>query len=52
MNILLLMLPGGLFLALLALAAFFWALRTGQFDEPDGDVVRALLDDERPGRMR
>lgn len=48
MNILLLMLPGALLLALLALAAFAWALASGQFDDPDGDAARVLLDEERP----
>jgi cbb3-type cytochrome oxidase maturation protein len=43
------MLPAALFLAGLALAAFIWSLRSGQFDDPAGDAARILVDeDPRP----
>jgi cbb3-type cytochrome oxidase maturation protein len=42
------MLPGALALAILAFAGFLWALKSGQFDDPDGDAARVLLDEERP----
>ncbi len=29
-------------LGLIGLAAFFWALRNGQFDDPEGDARRIL----------
>lgn len=48
MNILLLMLPGALLLASLALAGFVWALKSGQFEDPAGDAARALQDEDRP----
>ncbi|MBT4689251.1 MAG: cbb3-type cytochrome oxidase assembly protein CcoS, partial [Rhodospirillaceae bacterium] len=35
-----------LFLGLLGLAAFLWALRTGQFDDLDGAAERILYDDD------
>ena len=46
MNGLLLLIPVALGLGLLGLAAFFWALRDGQFDDPDGSAARVLIDDE------
>lgn len=49
MNVLLIMLPGAIVLAAVALAGFVWALKSGQFDDPAGDAARVLLDDERPG---
>jgi cbb3-type cytochrome oxidase maturation protein len=41
-----LLLPVALLLGLGGLAAFFWALRNGQFDDPDGDAARILIEDE------
>ena len=46
MSVLGLLLPVALTLGLAGLAAFFWALRNGQFDDPDGDAARILIDDE------
>ena len=46
MSVLGLLLPVALGLGLLGLAAFFWALRNGQFDDPDGDAARILIEDE------
>ena len=46
MNGLLILIPLAMGLGLLGLAAFFWALRSGQFDDPDGDAARILIDDE------
>lgn len=44
---LLVLIPVALFLGLLGLAAFIWALRTGQFDDPDGAAARILTDDDK-----
>ncbi|WP_242123546.1 cbb3-type cytochrome oxidase assembly protein CcoS [Sphingobium sp. Sx8-8] len=41
-----LLIPIALGLGLLGLAAFFWALRDGQFDDADGAANRILIDDE------
>ncbi|MBT3334580.1 MAG: cbb3-type cytochrome oxidase assembly protein CcoS, partial [Rhodospirillaceae bacterium] len=41
---LLILIPVALFLGLLGLAAFLWALRTGQFDDLDGAAERILYD--------
>lgn len=48
MNALLMMLPAAVVLAGIALTAFLWSLRSGQFDDPAGDSARILLDDDRP----
>ena len=46
MNGVLILLPIALLLGLPGLAAFFWALRHDQFDDPEGNAARILLDDE------
>ncbi len=46
MDSLLILIPAALTLGLLALAAFLWALRHGQFDDPEGAAGRILFDDE------
>lgn len=47
MNGVLILLPIALFLGAIGLAAFFWALRNNQFDDPDGAAARILIDDEK-----
>ncbi|MBB4265631.1 cbb3-type cytochrome oxidase assembly protein CcoS [Roseospira visakhapatnamensis] len=46
MNALLMLIPLALLLGLLGLAAFLWALRSGQFDDMDGAAHRILFDDD------
>ena len=46
MTSLLLLIPVALLLGGLGLAFFFWALRNGQFDDPEGAAARILIDDE------
>ncbi|MBB6124859.1 cbb3-type cytochrome oxidase assembly protein CcoS [Sphingobium subterraneum] len=46
MNGLVFLIPIALGLGLLGLAAFFWALRQGQFDDLDGAALRILVEDE------
>lgn len=48
MNNLLLLIPVALLLGLLGLAAFLWALRSGQFDDLDGAAHRILFEDDDP----
>jgi cbb3-type cytochrome oxidase maturation protein len=43
---LLYLIPIALFLGLLGLGAFIWAMRSGQFDDLDGAAERILFDDE------
>src|SRR3546814_8763149 len=46
-NGLLFLIPIALGLGLLGLAAFFWSLRSGQFDDLDGAALRIFVDEER-----
>ena len=46
-----LLLPVALGLGLAGLAAFFWAARSGQFEDLDGAALRILIDDEEPREM-
>ena len=41
-----LLIPIALFLGLSGLAAFFWAMRSGQFEDMDGAGARILIEDE------
>jgi cbb3-type cytochrome oxidase maturation protein len=51
MNILVFLAPFSLGLGLIGLAAFAWSLRNGQYEDPDGDAARILVNDadDRPG---
>lgn len=40
------LIPGMLFLGLAAVAVLFWATRTGQYDDLDGDGRRILMDED------
>lgn len=40
------LLPVALGLGLAGLAAFFWAARSGQFEDLDGAALRILIEDE------
>ena len=42
MEILAILIPVSLFLGLLGLAAFFWTVRSNQYDDPEGDSQRFL----------
>ena len=46
MNILFALIPLAIALLVAAICAFFWAVRSGQFDDLDTPAVRILLDDE------
>ncbi|QEX20766.1 cytochrome oxidase maturation protein, cbb3-type [Hypericibacter adhaerens] len=46
MEALIYLIPVALFLGLVGLAAFLWALKTGQFDDLDGAAERILFDDD------
>ena len=43
-----LLIPIALGLGLLGLGAFFWSLKSGQFDDLDGAALRILIDDDDP----
>jgi len=40
------LIPIALGMGLLGLAAFFWAMRSGQFDDMDGAANRILIDED------
>lgn len=48
MSGLLYLIPVALFLGLLGLAGFMWAMRSGQFDDLDGAAERILHEDDDP----
>lgn len=50
MNILMFLAPFSLGLGLMAVGAFVWTLKAGQYEDPAGDAARILLDDpeDRP----
>ena len=52
MEVLVILIPVSLFLGGIGLAAFVWALRSRQFDDPEGDANRILTDkfDDAPRR--
>jgi cbb3-type cytochrome oxidase maturation protein len=40
------LIPGMLLVGLAAVGVFFWAARSGQFDDLDGDARRILMDED------
>ena len=48
MDVLIYLIPIALGLGVLGLVAFFWALKSGQFDDPEGAANRILQDDDKP----
>jgi len=45
MDVLAILIPVSLGLGLVGLGAFWWTLRSKQYDDPDGDRHRILSDD-------
>lgn len=48
MTVILLLIPAALLLALFGLGAFFWTVKSGQYEDMDGAAQRILLDDDAP----
>ena len=48
MNILVILIPCSLILGLGALVAFVWTVRSGQYDDPEGDAARILMEEDDP----
>ena len=50
------LIPGMILLGLVAVAAFFWAARSGQFDDLEGEASRILMDEDlslsKPSQQR
>lgn len=45
MEVLAFLIPVSLGLGLLGLLAFYWTLKSRQYEDPDGDAARILRDD-------
>ena len=45
MSVLIYLIPVALFLGLVGLAAFIWALKSGQYEDLEGEAHRILIDD-------
>ena len=48
MEILYLLIPLGLVIFAIAIWAFVWAVKSGQFDDMEGPAHRILMDDDDP----
>ena len=48
MTVLGLLIPVSIGLGLLGLLAFMWSMRSGQFDDLEGDQYRTLFNDDEP----
>ena len=46
MDIMIFLIPAAVFLGAMGLAAFFWSLKSGQYEDLDGAKHRILLDDD------
>ncbi len=52
MEILYLLIPLSLVLVFLIAAVFWWAVKSGQFDDLEGPAYRILMDDDSPVASR
>jgi len=48
MEILYLLVPLAMLIVALMVVVFFWAVRSGQFDDLEGPAHRIIMDDDRP----
>lgn len=46
MDVLIFLIPVALALGLVGLVGFFWALKSGQFEDLEGEAYRILRDDD------
>ena len=51
MTVLVYLIPVALLIGLASLAAFLWALKSGQYDDMDGAAERILIDSEPDGKI-
>ncbi|WP_210394915.1 cbb3-type cytochrome oxidase assembly protein CcoS [Motiliproteus sediminis] len=45
------LIPGMILMGLIAVAVFFWAARSGQFDDLEGEAHRILMDEDLDERV-
>jgi len=48
MEVLYLLVPLAMLIVALMVVIFFWAVRSGQFDDLEGPAHRIIMDDDRP----
>ncbi len=48
MNVLVILIPASLILGGLGLLAFYWTVKSDQYEDVEGAASRILLDDETP----
>jgi cbb3-type cytochrome oxidase maturation protein len=46
MDIMIFLIPAAVFMGAVGLGAFFWSLRSGQYEDLEGAKHRILIDDE------
>ncbi len=46
MDIMIFLVPAAVLMGAIGLAAFFWSLRSGQYEDLEGAAHRILIDDE------
>ncbi|HEX8901383.1 cbb3-type cytochrome oxidase assembly protein CcoS [Vitreimonas sp.] len=46
MGIMIFLIPAAVLMGAIGLGAFFWSLRSGQYEDLDGAAHRILIDDE------
>lgn len=51
MGVIVILILFSLIVAIIFLAAFFWAVRSGQFDDTESPAVRILFDEKKPGSV-
>jgi len=52
MEILYLLVPLAMLIVALMVVIFFWAVRSGQFDDLEGPAHRIIMDDDRPESLK
>ena len=46
------LIPAMIVMGLIAVVVLFWAARSGQFDDLEGDAHRILMDDDLPSKPK
>ena len=46
------LIPGMIVMGLIAVAVLFWAARSGQFEDMEGEANRILMDDDLPAKPK
>ena len=52
MEVIYILVPIAMLLVAVIAVIFFWAIRSGQFDDLEGPAHRILMDDDSPGAVK